>query len=108
MSTRVYGASDDLIEFEGDLRGEVGCYGSGEEVDALGVLVAFSDGTVLAIRYGKLGFGGVWSIACLHQGALFDRIVVCNDEDADPYSDVAHFKDGQLHAWAAREAERVR
>ena len=58
MSTRVYGASDDLIEFDGDLCGEVGCYGSGEE--------------------------------------------------ADPYSDVAHFRDGALHAWAAREAERVR
>lgn len=48
MSTKIYGASDDLIEFEGDV-----------------------------------------------------RIDQCVDEDADMYSDVAHFKDGLKWAYAA-------
>lgn len=51
MATKVYGASDDLIEFDGDLRGEVGCYGTDEKEH--GVLVVFSDGTLLDIQYGK-------------------------------------------------------
>jgi len=106
--TRVYGASDDLIEFEGELRGEVGCYGSDEGPDhAIGVLVAFSDGTLLAVRYGKPGLGGVWAIAVLRRGEMFERLDICTDEDADPYSDVAHFRPGKLKAWAATNAERV-
>lgn len=106
--TRVYGASDDLIEFDGELRGEIGCYGSGDDEHPLGVLVAFSDGTILAVRYGKPANGGVWAIDVLRQGDLFDRIEVCNDEDADPYSDQVFFKAGKLKAWAAKSAEVVR
>lgn len=104
--TRVYGASDDLIEFDGDLRGEVSCYGT--EKHKLGVLVAFSDGTILAVRYGKPAAGGVWAIDVLWKGSLFDRHEVCMDEDADPYSDQVFFKDGKLRAWAGRDAEEVR
>ena len=107
MSTKVYGASDDLIEFEGELHGEVGAYGAGDD-DKLGVLVAFSDGTVLAVRYGKPSAGGVWAIDVLRRGDLFDRLDVCEDENATPYSDVAHFKDGKLKAWAGSDAEVVR
>lgn len=106
--TRVYGASDDLIEFEGELRGEVGAYGAGEAEDSPGKLVAFNDGTILAVKYGKPGNGGVWAINVLNQGALFDRIEICNDEDADPYSDVVYFKPGKLKAWAGGDAQRVR
>jgi hypothetical protein len=107
--TRVYGYSDDNVAFEGELDGEFGCYGSGDDDNdrSIGILVAFSDGTVLAIKYGKPGLGGVWALTPLVQGALFDRIDICNDEDADPYSDVVHFKPGKLKAWAAGEAERV-
>lgn len=103
--TRVYGASDDLIEFEGELTGEVGCYGSDDH--EVGVLVAFSDGTILAVRYGKPGCGAVWGITVLRRGDLFDRLDECVDEDANPYSDVAHFKAGKLQAWAATDAELV-
>lgn len=105
--TRVYGASDDLIEFEGDLSGEVGAYGSGDGEDALGVLIAFSDGTILAARYGKPGLGGVWGITVLRQGELFDRREECVDEEANPYSDQVFFKAGKLRAWAGKEAEVV-
>lgn len=108
MATKVYGASDDLVEFEGDLRGEVGCYGSGDDAESLGVLVAFSDGTVIAVRYGKPGLGGVWAITLLRTGDMFERLDTCFDEDANPYSDVVHFKSGALKAWAATQAAQVR
>lgn len=106
MTTRVYGHSDDLIEFEGDVRGEVGCYGADDD-DSRGVLCVFSDGTVLSVKYGK-GGAGVWSIAVIRKGELFDRIDQCVDEDADPYSDQAFFKDGLTWAKAAKEWEKVR
>jgi len=95
MSTRVYGASDDLVELEGDLNGEVSCY-QGD------VLVAFSDGTVLRIQYGKPSLAGVWQIIVLNQGLMYDRFEECHDEDGDPYSDQVFFVDGKLKAWAAK------
>lgn len=101
MATKVYGASDDLIEFEGDFRSEVGCYGA-----AQGVLVAISDGTFLEVKYGK-GDRGIWAVSLLKRGPLFERIDQCTDEDADVYSDVAHFKDGVKWAYAASEWEVV-
>jgi hypothetical protein len=104
--TRVYGASDDLIEFEGDLRGEVGCHGTDDDED-MGVLLAFSDGTILTARYGKNG-EGIWALFAVCNGSMLERIDPCNDADADPYSDVAHFKPGKLKCWAGKHAERVR
>lgn len=108
MGTRVYGASDDLLEFEGDLSGEVGCYGTDNDED-LGVLVAFSDGTVLSARYGKNGLA-LWGLSVFRKGDMFLRVDLCDDadEDADVYSDVVHFKDGKLKAWAGKNAEVVR
>ena len=41
--------------------------------------------------------------ALYRQGELFQRIDACLDEDADPYSDVAHFADGLKWAYAATE-----
>ena len=41
MSSRVYGESDDLIEFEGELSGEVECYSSSGDPSCL---LVFSDG----------------------------------------------------------------
>lgn len=98
--TEVYGYSDDNIAFTGGLHGEVGCYGNDE--NERGVLVAMSDGTLLEVQYcGRVP--GVWEIKLLQQGPLFERIDLCNDEDADPYSDVAHFKAGITTAYAATE-----
>ncbi len=95
--TRVYGASDDLIEFDGDVYGEVNA-----TLKPTGDNVHFSDGTVLNVRYGKMvekngdveEIGGVWWIQVKTNGTLFDRIDECFDEDAKIYSDQAYFHDG--------------
>lgn len=42
MTTKIYGTSDDLIEFEGDIYDEIGAYKAQDK----GILL--SDGTVLA------------------------------------------------------------
>lgn len=102
--TKVYGASDDLVEFDGDFSGEVGCYSTDDEEH--GVLVVMSDGTILEVKYGKGGMG-VWSVTLLKRGTLLDRIDQCTDEDANIYSDIAYFNDGIKWAYAATEWENV-
>lgn len=99
MSTKVYGASDDLIEFEGDVLGEVSYYDGSAERD--GVLCIFSDGTVLAIKYCKTG---TWAITPMHTGELFTAL----DLKSNPDSVVAEFADGLKWAYAATEWEPVR
>ena len=74
MSTKIYGASDDLVEFEGDVRGEVGCYGTDDRDK--GVLVICSDSTLLEVKYGKDG-AGVWGIRLIKTGSLFQKIDLC-------------------------------
>jgi hypothetical protein len=103
--TRAYGASDDLLEFEGDVQGEVGCFGTDDREH--GVLAICSDGTLFEAKYGK-GDAGIWGIQLLQQGSLFDRIEPCADEDATIYSDQIFFKDGLKFAFAATEWERVK
>jgi hypothetical protein len=103
-STKVYGTSDDLIEFEGGVYGEVGCYGT-DDADH-GVLLIFSDGTLLEVKYGK-GGEAIWGIVLLNKGPLFESIDLCTDSEADPYSDVAHFKPGLSWAKAAKKWEPV-
>jgi len=104
MGTRIYGASDDLIEFEGDVGGEVGHYGTDEGEQ--GSLLVCSDGTLLEAKYGK-GGAGIWELKLIKKGSLFDKIDPCVDEEATPYSDVAIFHDGLKWAYAAREWEKV-
>jgi hypothetical protein len=89
--TKVYGCSDDLVEFEGDVRGEVDCFGTDERDH--GVLLVFSDGSLLEIKYGK-GGDAVWGIQILRTGDLFDRVENCENPEAPIYSDVAFFKSG--------------
>lgn len=102
--TRIYGASDDLVEFEGDFTGEVECYGTDEK--DTGVLIFVSDGTVLEVKYGKGGMA-LWETKLLKRGGLFLNIEPCDDEDAKIHSDIAIFSDGITGAWAATEWERV-
>ena len=45
MATKIYGASDDLIEFAGDVTGEVGHFGT--DNNEHGDLIICSDGTLL-------------------------------------------------------------
>lgn len=105
MGTKIYGASDDLIEFEGDVRGEVGCYGTDDREH--GVLLVCSDGTLLEVQYGKADLA-VWGITLFRIGDLYSDIELCNDEDASPHSDVVTFHDGLRWIYASTEWERVR
>lgn len=106
MGTKVYGASDDLIEFDGDLHGEVSACSATEEAP-LGNLLAFSDGTVLAVRYGKPAAGWVWAIDVLRKGSLFDRCEVKIGIGTGILV-VAFFRDGALKAWHGRDAAAVK
>ncbi len=101
MGTRIYGASDDLVEVEGDVCGEVGCYDKD-------LLLACSDGTILVAHYGKPGAGGVWSIEVLRKGDLFEGVDICTSEDADPHSDVVRFRDGLKMVRAGKDYGIVR
>jgi len=106
MTTKIYGTSDDLIEIEGDVEGEVGCYGA-QERGQRGVLLICSDGTLLTVNYGRDDMG-VWDINVLQEGALYQDIEICNDEDAQPYSDVVFFRDGLKWVIQAMDWKRVR
>jgi hypothetical protein len=72
----VYGASDDLIELGGDIREEFDAYRKGE-------VVAFSNGTLLRVRYEDTG---IWRITLLSGEA---HIVPAPADDEDNYSDRA-------------------
>lgn len=54
----IYGASDDLIEVEGDINAEL-CDTNGKQC------VVFSDGTVIQVRYTDLG---TWSLSLVNMG----------------------------------------
>lgn len=97
--TKIYGASDDLVEFDGDFSGEVGAYGTDDRDK--GVLVLVSDGTVLEVKYGK-NDSAIWGVNVIKAGLLFDHLDICTDEEAKIYSDVAHFKEGVMWAFAAK------
>lgn len=80
--TRVYGASDDLVEIEGSTykEDEIGCY----EHD---VRIRFLDGTVIRVGYPKEGLAVRW-IEVEKQGTAEQKLTICEDEDARIYSDV--------------------
>lgn len=103
--TTIYGASDDLIEFDGEYHGEVGTYGTddGEK----GVLIFVSDGSVLEVKYNKLDLG-IWGIRLIASGHLFDRIDPCMDPDAKTHSDTAYFRPGVKWIFASRDWEIVK
>lgn len=77
MSITVYGASDDLIEVEGDVREEF-YYRDDEEN-----LLAFSTGVVLRITYST---SGIWRITPVHGMAAITQV---SEEDPDSYTDQA-------------------
>ena len=104
MSTRICGASDDLIEFGGDVCGEVG--GHKRDAQGHGTLLICSDGTLLHVSYGKADLA-IWSIEVLREGTLYDCMDVCISEDDNPFSDVAHFGAGLRWVYAAEQWEKV-
>jgi len=100
--TEVYGASDDLIEFDGEYSGEHGCYDSSEDEP---VAVFLSDGTVLAIHYDD---SGVWKISVRERGTLFDGLRIETDPDAARYSDTAVFRSGIKWAYALQSSDGLK
>ena len=79
---KIYGHSDDLVEIEGSRynEDEICCFDHD-------VIIEFYDGTVIRIGYNKPNLA-IWYINIEKQGAALHRLIVCNDEEADLYSDV--------------------
>lgn len=79
---KIYGASDDLIEIEGFQNGfdEIDCYDEKVEID-------FLDGTIISIVYGKPNLA-VWGIKVLREGKANHTLTICEDEEAEIYSDI--------------------
>lgn len=82
---KVYGASDDLIEIEGDIEEEFGHY----QRDKDAFYLAFSDGTILSVLYDQ---NGIWRLTLIIKGSLYDRKEE-GDVEADT-NDVVYFNDG--------------
>jgi len=78
---KIYGASDDLIEIDGDIEGEFSYYDEDEPA-----YIGFSDGTVLKIFYDETG---LWKIVQINKGkADFCYDFIATNSDSDKYSDV--------------------
>ena len=78
----IYGYSDDTVEIENSNYndGSIDCFGKD-------VRLWFRDGTIIRIGYCKQNLG-VWYIVRENVGTAEQTLLVCEDEDADPYSDV--------------------
>ena len=85
--TKIYGASDDLVEIENSQykEDEIGCYNSD-------VRIRFVDGTIIRIGYPKKTILGdyiaVWWIEIEKKGTANSKLTICEDEDAKIYSDI--------------------
>lgn len=88
--TKMYGASDDLIEFEGDIDDEVDALSKFDTTEKP-FIVSFDDNTKARIYYNE---EGIWKVNVLVVGHLFDRIDECSEEKDDRYSDYLFMKDG--------------
>ena len=75
----ISGASDDLIELEGDIRDEIS-----PRNDEYPVKLAFSDGTVLSVVYDK---DGCWRVNRMAEGTAKMEKVEADGPDTDNYSD---------------------
>lgn len=83
METKIYGASDDLIEIEGAISDEINCYNHKRPIK-----MTFSDGTVATIFYND---NGIWVIFIKNKGDLFEKII----KNIEPeYSDILVMNEG--------------
>ena len=91
---KVYGYSDDNLVIEGTPypNDEISCF---ERI----VRIAFTDGTIIDAWYPKKR-QAIWAIRVIEKGTARQTLTICEDEDADIYSDVfeieADFKGYQL------------
>ena len=98
---KVYGYSDDNLVIEGAPypADEISCFE--EEVQ-----VWFSDGTIIRCGYPKEG-KAIWWIKVLVDGTGESKLTVCDDEDADVYSDVFEIDAEYVKHMASDENEDV-
>lgn len=96
---RIYGASDDLIEIEGDLTEEFNPPWDEEEPSYL----AFSDGTVLSAAYAD----GFWRINRMAAGSATYAKTEGMDEDTD-YSDVVTLEGAITWVVFGRAFEKIK
>lgn len=82
MRVTVTGASDDLIEIDGDIREEFNVYFKDDEQDFR--LLAFGDGTILRVVYDK---DGIWRITRLTAGTA-EMTKVDGDVVKDTFDEV--------------------
>lgn len=76
MKVTIYGASDDLVEVEGDLSNEF----NGDDVTLI-----FGDGTHVRAEYGR---SGLWRLNRTQAGsAAYEHVFTATDSDSDAYSD---------------------
>ena len=73
MKTKIYGASDDLIEIEGAVEEEA------NHIDAKNIAIKASDGTQAKITYDE---NGEWKICVTVEGDKFLQIVCSVGDDA--------------------------
>lgn len=90
---RIYGASDDLVEIEGSKyqEDEIGCFDHD-------VRITFQDGTVILVGYPKPDCG-VWWVKKEIQGPAYQKLTVCNDADAEIYSDIFEIESEVIMHW---------
>lgn len=101
MSLVIYGHSDDLLEFEGDIEEEAHSY-------ELPIEVRCSDGTVLRAEYAPDELA-VWRLTLVKAGPLFVHIDECEDENNTIASDVAYFvSDMEWLEWRTPETDWTR
>jgi hypothetical protein len=85
----VYGASDDLIEVEGDICAEF--YAAADDTPTL---LGFSDGTVLKVAYDD---EGIWRVNRVAVGSAEYQKTEATDPDGD-YTDRVQLT-GCIHSW---------
>jgi hypothetical protein len=95
----IYGASDDLIEVDGDITEEFG-YHDDRDAEEPGCFLAISDGTLLHIVYGQ-GSGAFWRITVRSKGPAFWAKHEATDEETD-YSDKITLKSEKPFMWVLK------
>lgn len=97
---RIYGSSDDLIELASDDQKEF----ENEEFhvpNTYSNILAFSDGTLLEIRYDRWG---VWRITALEKGLNFVNVM---EAETDIESDKAYINASGIK-WVVLSKEEIR
>lgn len=82
----IYGASDDLIEVEGDIEEEFTAPEEATSPKRNGAFIAVSDGSLFRITYGANG-EGTWRITPVVKGSARCTKIEASGEDSREYSD---------------------